>query len=185
MIMNCPVCKADLLRQTTLASDLPAYECKNCHGVWLSSNEYLAWLKTHGPTLPEKPGDDSTIPTWDTQELKLCAECGRILSRFRILPNLKFYLDRCGHCNGVWFDKGEWDILVARNLQDKVNQFFTKPWQMRVREEETKSMLDRLYMEKFGAEDYARIKDVWAWLQDHPQRAMLLAYLQAENPYKT
>lgn len=182
--MKCPVCQDDLLHQKTLQANLPAYQCKKCNGVWISSNEYLTWLKTHGPSLPEKPGDDASLPTWDTQELKLCADCGRILTRFRVLPNAKFYLDRCGHCNGVWFDKGEWDTLVARNLQDKVNQFFTKPWQARVREEETKGVLDKLYAGKFGVADYARIQEIRTWLKEHPQQTMLLAYLQADNPYK-
>jgi Zn-finger nucleic acid-binding protein len=91
---------------------------------------------------------------------------------------------KCGHCNGVWLDKGEWDILAARNLLGKINQFFTKPWQTSVQEEEAKVELDKLYTEKFGVADYARIKDIWSWLKDHPQRSMLLAYLHAENPYK-
>jgi hypothetical protein len=45
-------------------------------------------------------------------------------------------------------------------------------------------MLDKLYLEKFGTEDYARIQEIGNWLRPHPQRAMLLAYLQANDPYK-
>ncbi len=182
--MKCPVCKDDLLQHVTLESNMPAYTCKKCNGVWLSSTEYLAWLEQHGQTLPEKNGDDIPLPDWDTQDLKLCADCGRILSRYKVLPNAKFVLDHCGHCNGVWLDKGELDILIARNLLGKINQFFTKPWQTSIQEEEMKAGLDKVYAEKFGAENYAKAKEVWNWLKDHPQRTMLLAYLQAENPYK-
>jgi Zn-finger nucleic acid-binding protein len=182
--MKCPVCKDDLLQPTTLRDGLPAYQCGQCKGIWISSNPYLAWLKTQGPLVPEKLTADASLPTWDTQALKLCADCGHILTRFSVLPNVRFYLDRCGHCNGVWFDKDEWDVLVAQNLYDKVNLLFTKPWQAKVHDEEAKAMLDKLYREKFGEADYARLKEIAGWLRAHPQRAMLVAYLQAQDPYK-
>ena len=44
--------------------------------------------------------------------------------------------------------------------------------------------MDRLYREKFGPEDYARIQEVRAWLEDNERRWMLLAFLQSEDPYK-
>jgi len=182
--MKCPVCKDDLLQHETLESNVPAYKCGRCNGIWLSSTEYLAWLQLHNQTLPDKACVDIPVPVWDTQELKLCADCGRILSRYKVLPNTKFVLDHCGHCNGVWLDKGEWDILIARNLLGKINQFFTRAWQTSLQEEEAKAELDKLYTVKFGIADYARAKEIWNWLRDHPQRAMLLAYLQAENPFK-
>jgi hypothetical protein len=75
-------------------------------------------------------------------------------------------------------------LRIERNLQDKVNEFFTKPWQAKVREEESHRVLDKLYMEKFGAPDYEKVKEIHHWLKNHPQRSMLLAYLQADNPYK-
>jgi Zn-finger nucleic acid-binding protein len=182
--MKCPVCKEALSYHTLLESQVPAYQCPKCEGIWISSNEYLRWLKTQGLTLPEKTGDDANIPTWDTSQVKLCPNCGHFLMRYRVLPNVHFYLDRCGNCNGVWFDKNEWEVLVARNLHDKVNQFFTQPWQTKIRDEAAHAMLEQLYLEKFGTEDYAKIKDIWNWLMQNPHRAMLLAYLQSNNPYK-
>ncbi len=182
--MKCPVCKEELLQPATLETNLPIHRCEKCAGLWLRSNDYLAWLKTHGPALAPKGAETTSVPTWDLPTLKLCPDCKRIMLRFKVLPNVDFYLDRCSHCNGVWLDKNEWDVLVALNLQDKVNLFFTEPWQLHVREEEARCALDKLYAEKFGETDYARIKEIRDWLQSHPRRAMLLAYLQAENPYK-
>jgi Zn-finger nucleic acid-binding protein len=183
-MMKCPVCRYDLLRETTLESDLPAFKCLKCEGIWIASNQYLQWLKTDTTVPHENVTSDPSLPTWETQELKLCPDCGRILSRYKILPNIEFYLDRCGHCNGVWLDKNEWDVLLAHDLQNKVNQFFTQPWQAKLHEEETKGVLEKLYLDKFGEADYAKIKEVWEWLKAHPQRSMLIAFLQADNPYK-
>jgi Zn-finger nucleic acid-binding protein len=182
--MKCPVDKAETLQSATLTSGVPAHRCSVCQGIWISSNEYLTWLHNQAAPLAEKSIENDHIPTWDTQELKLCPDCDRILARYKVLPGGNFRLDRCGHCNGVWFDKNEWEVLVERNLQDKVNAFFTHPWQLRVKEEETRRMLDKLYRDRFGPADYAKVQDVWQWLRDHPQRAMLLAYLQADDPYK-
>ncbi|HTX92666.1 MAG TPA: zf-TFIIB domain-containing protein [Anaerolineales bacterium] len=181
---KCPVCKNEFLNEITLEDGLPAHQCGRCSGIWISSNPYLAWLKTHGPDLPEKEQDGSNAAAWDVKELKLCPDCGRIMSRYKVLPNVQLYLDRCGNCNGIWFDKEEWNVLVARNLHDNVNSFFTKPWQAHIHEEETKAVMDKLYLEKFGPEDYARLKEIREWLKDHPHRSTLLAYLQADNPYK-
>jgi len=182
--MQCPICKDNALQHVTLEMDVPAFKCQKCEGIWISSNEYLRWHRAHRDNLPEKSADDSSAPTWDTQELKLCPECGHILTRYRVLPNVRFYLDRCGNCNGVWLDKNEWEVLVAHNLHDKVNELFTQPWQAKVHQAEAHAMLDKLYLEKFGAKDYARIQEIGNWLKLHPQRAMLLAYLQANDPYK-
>jgi Zn-finger nucleic acid-binding protein len=182
--MRCPLCSITLLHHTLLDSQLPAYRCARCDGIWIAANEYLRWVKTQGPALPEKQDDLGAIPTWDGAQAKLCPNCGRLLLRYRVLPNVDFQLDRCGNCNGVWFDRAEWDVIVARNLHDKVNQFFTQPWQSRLREEETRAALEALYLAKLGREDYDRARQTRDWLMNSPQRAMLLAYLQASDPYK-
>ena len=181
--MNCPIDAGQALEAVTLDAGLPAHRCPQCTGVWLSGNEYLRWVLARSAPLPEVPGDDH-VPTWDTQTLKVCPDCGHYLTRYRVLPNVQFWLDRCARCNGVWFDKQEWETVTARNLHDKVNQFFTKPYQERLRQAEAAAQMERLYRQKFSADDYARIKDVYAWLRQHPQRAMLLAYLQADDPYQ-
>jgi Zn-finger nucleic acid-binding protein len=182
--MNCPIDAGQVLEAVTLAEGLPAHRCAVCTGVWLSSNEYLRWVTARPSLLPETDAGAGPVPTWDTQTLKLCPECGHYLTRYRVLPNVQFWLDRCGHCNGVWFDKQEWETVTARNLQDKVNQFFTKPYQDKLRQTEAAAQMEKLYQQKFSAADYAQLKAVYAWLRPHPQRAMLLAYLQANDPYK-
>jgi Zn-finger nucleic acid-binding protein len=119
-----------------------------------------------------------------TDALKLCPESGHIMKRFKIIPNVDFYLDRCSHCNGIWFDGNEWDILVSRNMQDKVNQFFTAPWQVKLHEKETRANMEKIYKDKLGADDYQRIQEVRAWLDKNPSKAMLIAFLQADDPFE-
>lgn len=181
--MKCPVCKQPSLHQIELADKLPANQCSNCNGIWVSSNQYLAWVRLQERSLPEKDLDEIAAPQLKTDALKLCPESGHIMKRFKVFPNVDFHLDRCGHCNGIWFDSAEWDMLVAHNMQDKVNQFFTAPWQERLRESESRARMDEIYKDKLGEDDYKRAQEIRAWLEDNPRRAMLIAFLQADDPY--
>ena len=88
------------------------------------------------------------------------------------------------NCNGIWFDKKEWDVQVDRNLHDNLNDFFTRSWQDNLRAVETKKNMENIYLQKFGADDYQHIQEIRVWLEDHPKRGMLLAFLQADDPYK-
>jgi Zn-finger nucleic acid-binding protein len=181
--MNCPICKDRTLQPVFPKEGLPAQRCPQCGGLWLSSQPYLDWVRRQGPPLPEKSDDLESQPV-EPKVPKLCPECGHLLFRYKVLPRVEFYLDHCGHCNGVWFERGEWETLESHNFHDKVNLFFTRAWQRKVQAEEQRQVQEMLYLEKLGAEDYARIKEVRVWLDAHPRRAMLLAFLQAEDPYK-
>lgn len=183
--MNCPHCKQPSLVAATLANGLAVYQCTDCGGHWLSSTTYLEWLGSQPTPTPADLTIDEEIPLPTTTEpLRLCAECGWALTRFKVLPNTTFRLDRCARCNGVWFDKSEWEVAVERGLADKVNQLFTEPWQTRVRQEENRRILDQVYRDRLGDEDYARLREIREWLTTHPHHAMMLAFLQADDPYK-
>ncbi len=182
--MKCPVDKTDTLSRIALIEGLPAMQCSNCGGVWVDSNAYLAWRKGSGEAESPKSAEIKIDPAWDVDELKLCPNSGRIMGRYKILADTDFHLDRCGHCNGIWFDKNEWDALIELGLRDKINEFFTRPWQDEIRTSEARNHMDNLYLEKFGADDYEYIQKVREWMKDHPKRGMLLAYLQASDPYK-
>ena len=182
--MKCPLCKENTLGQTILLEGLPANECSNCHGVFIPSNSYMAWKRALGKEFPVKEGEIEIDPSWSVDELKLCATCGHIMARYKILPDTEFYIDRCRSCNGIWLDQHEWDVLIDRNLHDNLNEFFTRPWQDNLRAAETRIHLEKIYLEKLGEEDYEHVKQVREWLVEHPMRGMLLAFLQAEDPYK-
>lgn len=181
--MKCPVDKTDTLSQIALIEGLPAMQCSTCGGVWVDSNAYLAWRKASGKIDSRASADIKIDPAWDVDELKLCPNSGHIMGRYKILADSDFHLDRCGHCNGIWFDKHEWDALIELGLHDNVNEFFTRPWQDEIRSSEARNHMDKLYLEKFGADDYEHVKKVREWMKDHPKRGMLLAYLQASDPY--
>lgn len=181
--MNCPVCKTPSLQPDQLLEGLPAQRCTTCAGQFISSTAYWAWLKSQ--TLePGIPLDDTDASRVEAGQARICPDCGHLLMRTRVWPNVNFQLDSCGHCNGIWLDRDEWHTLQAHHLHNRINLFITRPWQEKLRQIEAGKRFDAMYLERFGAEDYARIKEIRAWLNDHPRRQALLAFLADPDPYK-
>jgi Zn-finger nucleic acid-binding protein len=181
--MKCPVCKKEAIQPTSLENGLPAGVCADCGGTWIGSNQYLAWLRLQPAGPAEADLDEPFDPAWDTDQLKLCPNCGRLLTRYRILPGIPFALDRCGSCQGVWFDQHEWEALRKHNLQFRLNQFFTQPWQDKLHRDEKRARMEAIYVQKFGRADYNHICQVREWIWSHPLASMLIAFLQAEDPF--
>jgi Zn-finger nucleic acid-binding protein len=184
---SCPVCNIQF-SQTLLDRNLPAYKCSNCSGLWISSNEYLTWLSTTS-TLPDDGAHidqdfDTPYPIADNNQALLCPDCGRFLRRYQIWPNSNFYLDRCSTCNGIWFDRNEWQTLQTQNLHKDINVFFTHAWQEKLKSKEMEKRFKGMYLELFGEDDYQKVQDIRQWLYDHPNGNRLLAYLADREPYK-
>lgn len=182
--MNCPVCSESALKRESLEKDLMSHTCPSCGGLWIGSTDYADWLDKAGERLPEKPFTDISIEVKDNTDAKLCPGCGRIMVKYKVGHGLDFHLDRCGGCGGVWLDANEWSAMKARNLHDEIGSVFTAPWQAQIREEETALKLDRIYENRFGGEDYGKVKEFRKWLDSHPQRQAILHFLNDESPYK-
>ena len=180
--MNCPVCTVAELSLNNLESNLSSMQCAKCAGNFIRGSHYWKWLEEHKQNLPETPGDSVDLPLADTSNLKLCPECRNIMVRYKVGHEIGFALDQCAGCKGIWFDKNEWETLRSRNLHDDIHTIFTASWQAEVAREERKKRLERIYVSKFGAEDYAEIKRVRAWLDKHERKQELLAYLTDKNP---
>jgi len=63
------------------------------------------------------------LPVNDIIQAKICPDCGRILIKYRVDNSLDFYVEHCGNCNGIWFDKNEWDNIKLNNLHDRYTTF--------------------------------------------------------------
>ncbi len=185
---QCPMCKGAALQATHYNDNLPMHECPQCGGAWLRSNEYMLWLKRHPLTPADLNAlDPNTVSqlVHDSEKAALCPDCGRFMRKYKVNAHIPFQLDRCNHCNGVWFDRNEWQVLKTVNLHDEINQIFTQPWQKRIQDELTAEHLEAIYLRRFGQEDYQKIQEIRKWLDEHPNRSHLLAFLMDENPYKT
>lgn len=181
--MNCPNCKTAELKPTTLETALPGYVCGQCQGNWIASGDYGRWRERRVPRPSEQRHEELEIAVMDTERIKFCPECRRMMLRYLVGRGTGIGLDQCTGCNGMWFDGGEWELLRQRNLHDEVHSVFTAAWQDAVRREELRSRLDAIHRERFGS-DYEEIKRLRAWIETHPERVRIIAFLTDPDPYR-
>lgn len=179
--MKCPLDQKPLAREE-IEPGLPGFECALCRGHWIRFGDYLGWRDGQPAEVPEVPSanaqpDDPTPAAAPGSVPRRCPDCDYLLTRFRVGHGVPFELDRCGNCNGVWLDEGEWTALRARGLHDNVHQMFSTAWQREVRTEAQRRQTEIQFERQLGA-DFTRAREFAAWLGKHPRASEVIAYLQ-------
>ena len=113
--------------------------------------------------------------------LRRCPDCDYILARVRVGHGIPFTVDRCRHCEGAWLDGGEWDALKERRLHDDLYLIFDDAWQKSIRREEHVRVTEDSFRRRLGDEAYNRAREIRGWLDDHPARSEIFAYLQLRD----
>lgn len=174
----CCECGAGLL-SGTLAEGLPARVCPACGGVLLALDDYRAWRQTLPPAAAEVPTTLSIIGE-DGGRARSCPACSGPMARYRVLPVSSFRLDRCNHCQLVWFDGGEWSALVEAGLIDRLDSILADGWQRRVQADEARLRREIVLRQRLGDEVVDELQRIQSWLQSRPNGRELLALLSGE-----
>ncbi len=131
--MNCPICKTSPLTAVEPEPKLRTLQCSGCGGHWLQSDHYWSWKNSRAAEeITDADSEQEELQPQDTAEAKVCIECAKLMSRFRVGKGMDFYLDRCGTCGGIWFDRNEWKIFKGRNIHDEIHRIFARPWQREI-----------------------------------------------------
>lgn len=179
--MKCPSCKHDAFQTRDLDQGLSCNHCSNCQGNWISGQQYWDWLRAKGENLAEREPGAPTPQVADSPSAKTCPSCGRWLIKYKVGHGLAFQVEHCGGCDGVWLDQNEWDALKARNLHDDLQYICDSLWQRGVHREETDALANARFAKSLGG-DFQRAREVREWITNHPNRAVLLAYLVDHLP---
>jgi Zn-finger nucleic acid-binding protein len=161
--------------------NVTAQKCSTCAGLWLTSLQFANWIDTSKLSKPADSDTGSPVPTGEPKTAKICAECGYLMTRYKVGHSLPFSLDRCGHCGGTWFDGAEWEALVSGPLRNQIHLIFSPSWQSRIRHEEQVVQFRAQLAAKLGAADFAELNRIKAWLAAHPHRDVILASLNSEE----
>jgi len=175
--MLSPVAKNTKLVRDQLEIGFTVFRCPESHGIWIPPKHYWAWRDKHSDKL-EALEPENAEPTMDSAAGKRCPEDGAFLIRHRVGYGLNFHIDRCGHCGGIWLDANEWDALKAHNLQESMHLIFTSSWQAKVREQDRAIANERLLREHLGDADFDKATTMRQWIDTHPKKPMITAYLQ-------
>ena len=183
VVLKCPVCKSPELELTDMEDSLRFFRCPECRGKWIRGAEYWNWLEQRGTNLPERSDQDTGLSLAEPGLHIDCPECRFRMVKYLVGHGFSFTIDHCGGCKGVWLDRNEWEALKERNLHDDLNSMFTAFWQDEAEKEARKKRLERIYISRFGADDYTEIERVRAWLATRSNRQDLLAYLTDKDPF--
>jgi Zn-finger nucleic acid-binding protein len=179
--MECPVDGGALSRVELEpgAPSLPGFTCGRCSGHWLRFGDYLNWRERQSRDVPEAPPEERTeVAEGAGGRARRCPDCGYLLTRYRVGRGVGFALDRCGNCNGVWLDAGEWAALRGRGLHDNVHQMFGPGWQFAAQTEARQRSVESQFERQLG-DDLVRAREFADWVAGHPRRSEILAYVQS------
>jgi Zn-finger nucleic acid-binding protein len=182
----CPKDRKTPLILGNLTSELSAHLCEDCKGHWIPSEHYEKWRAQHRDQEMPDPSRcreildvDFVQSAYDTKAA-LCPECKHYLSRARInLPQSSsaFFVERCPNCNGIWCDRGEWEILEKLGWHTTIEILFTQEWQARVRKYEVADQERQAIIEKLGEELAEQVFQLATLLEKHPNGDFAVAYL--------
>jgi len=170
-------------RVVQLPAGLNVTQCEKCHGQWITAAAFIAWKdKPKAPARSPKPLP-VVLETAPAQTAKICPDCGRIMGKYKVGRGIGFAIDHCGGCGGVWLDTDEWDVLVANNLHPDLYRIFSSAWQKQIRDDELRATIDAAYRKRLGADTFQKAQEIRAWVQAHPEKRALLAFLAADDLY--
>jgi Zn-finger nucleic acid-binding protein len=176
---RCPSCAEQPLHPIRLGdADLPALGCAGCGGALLSLISYRDWRdRTGADASTEAANAGAPIgEVSDTQSALRCPKCRGLMTKYRFSSEARNQIDLCDHCDEVWLDHGEWELLGRFALSSQLAAVFTRPWQNRLRSEEAKQRAESRWASTLG-DDYEHARELRGWLAGHPRGKELLAYL--------
>jgi len=180
--MSCPACNNEF-KKKILTEHLLGLVCINCNGVSFALGDYLYYLSRSEPVEEDKELEaDEFVLEDDTKKALICS-CGQVMSKYRINNKSDRRVDYCSACLKVWLDEGEWEYLKANDLHRCINNIFTDSYQRNLRLENTKHVLNKNFEEQLGVTDYEKLKEVRSWIDNSPKKDVLLAYINANDPY--
>ncbi|MEM7433482.1 MAG: hypothetical protein AAF351_16275, partial [Pseudomonadota bacterium] len=89
-------------------------------------------------------------------------------------------IDYCAHCEDVWLDAGEWELIESVVGSTELANITSQPWQYRVNQNTIDKMSRDRLRESLG-DDFEQLEDLCDWVDKHPARLEILAYLTRES----
>jgi len=173
---QCPQCDHSVLVHTLLSENLAAYSCGKCLGTLVSLVAYRAWRERAGNARPDAPPAIADVSPADSTGAKKCPKCRSLMSKYRISAGKANRLDYCPHCEEVWLDDGEWQLVESLVTSGEFSKVFTQAWQHGVRTDMSHAMEEQRLRELL-ADDFARVEQFAEWLNAQPTKQEILARL--------
>ena len=175
---QCPQCTDSPLVHAMLAEGLPAHSCGKCLGTLVSLVTYRAWRESAAErhALQGITAASADLDAADSTAAKNCPKCRSLMSKYRFSAGKVNRLDYCPHCEEIWLDDGEWQLVEGLVASGEFTKVFTQAWQFALRGEITQAMHDQRLRTVLGP-DYPRVLQFSQWLDSQESRPEILAHL--------
>jgi Zn-finger nucleic acid-binding protein len=175
---QCPQCADSTLVHTLLTENLAAYSCGKCLGTLVSLVSYRAWRESPAGrhAMKDAPAAHPDVDAQDSVGAKNCPKCRSLMSKYRISADKRNRLDYCPHCEEVWLDDGEWQLVESLVTRGDFAKVFTQSWQHHVRSDMSHAMEEQRLRELLG-DDYERVARFADWLNAQPAKQEIVARL--------
>ncbi len=153
---QCPQCapmgNESTLVHAMLAEGLPAYSCGKCLGTLVSLVTYRAWRESAAGrhALRDFTAAAHEADAADSIAAKNCPKCRSLMSKYRFSAGKSNRLDYCPHCEEIWLDEGEWQLVESLVASGEFTKVFTQAWQFALRGEITEAMHEQRLRELLG-----------------------------------
>lgn len=157
-----------------LEPDLVAAGCGQCEGVLLPLLNYRYWLAKQSKEVSTNFEIDQVE---DTQRALICPKCTRLMFKYRIDLDQSNRIDVCAGCGEVWLDKGEWELLKALGLYERLPDIVTDRWQKNLAQQHRKERQEERYKNLLGDMAFYKAADFKMWLEQQDNKHDIVNYL--------
>ncbi|BCE03812.1 hypothetical protein [Marinicellulosiphila megalodicopiae] len=178
--MNCYQCTSTVLKPIKLDSMLPARQCVKCNGVHLDLLNYRNWRENSSVSSITKSAAVA-VDAQDNKKALVCQKCSKIMLKFKISVDHENFVDVCSHCDDAWLDSGEWELLNELDIQNKLTQIMTDPWQKNIKQQHFEALKEGQYMSQLGEDDFETVKSFAQWIKDHPKKEIIEKYIRTNG----
>ncbi|QTD45190.1 zf-TFIIB domain-containing protein [Ottowia testudinis] len=177
--LHCDCAAHSLLKPTTLEPGLFAATCPDCGAVLLKMDDWRRWRGA-------QPASDAHAPlattAADHTRARPCPACARLMERLSVDAGAAFRIDRCGPCQHLWLDAGEWPALMQSGLALHLDALLSDGGQRRLQAERLQASRMQALRQRHGDACIDEIVRIQHWLAEQPHRDELLALLRSPEP---
>lgn len=166
------------LRPMVLEDGLPAAACPTCGAVLLRMDDWRRW-RDRGAQLAGTPITEAAAPPAEAAHARACPACARLMQRLPVHQALDFRVDRCGPCQNLWLDRGEWAALRQLGVALQLDTLLSDGGQRRLQAERLMATRMQTLRQRHGDERIDEVLRFRHWLAAQPQAEELLALLRA------
>ena len=186
--LRCHCVAGTALKPLALEAGLHAAHCQDCGAVLLQMADWRRWRASQ----PQQDATAGAAPTAaatadealadDHQRARHCPACARLMERLPIDAQGAFRVDRCGPCQVLWLDSGEWQALVQRGLALQLDTLLSDGGQRRIQNERLQSTRMLALRQRHGDACMDEVQRIRRWLAEQPHRDEVLALIRATEP---